>query len=165
MTEEAWTTKKVYLAAPFFNREQLDIVEQIEDVFDAAPRDLFELYSPRHDGVLMEMSPEERKANSRRIYDNNVNNVFDAQMMVAVIDGKDAGTVFEMGCAFAKHIPIVAYSNEKKAVNIMLRHSCIAVVRSPLMLKFLLRDWRNTESLDWAAKATDYQKWDEENVT
>ena len=49
---------KCYIASPFFTKSQLDTVKLIEKSLDNAG---IKYFSPRSEGVLIEMTEEERK--------------------------------------------------------------------------------------------------------
>src|SRR5262245_58833299 len=86
----------IYLASPFFNDKQLEVVKNIERLLSAMNR---EFYSPRMDGVLIHMSKEERKKQGKRLYDLNIKNIINCTLLLAVIDDWDTGVVFELGFA------------------------------------------------------------------
>jgi len=126
---------KVYIAAPFFNPEQLSFVKAIERLLDEWHIPYF---SPRKEGIvadLKNMSDEEKFKETKRIYDANINNIYDCPMMIAVIDDHDSGTMFEIGWA-AKlktqmgigHRKIITVSNKNYGLNIMLMHAVDAHV-------------------------------------
>lgn len=110
---------KVYLAAPFFNPEQLAVVEAIENL--AAKHEEVELYSPRKDGVLLGMSAEERREMGPKIFRTNCAKIDWADLMIAVIDNFDTGVVWEMGYGYALGIEIATFTNHDYGLNIMLK--------------------------------------------
>ena len=86
---------KIYLAGPFFNEKQIDLIERIESEFDKYN---FDYFSPRKSGgVISHLSPEERTKESKKIYDSNIREMINANVLFAIIDGRDTGTVHEMG--------------------------------------------------------------------
>ena len=115
----------IYIAAPFFTKKQVDFVESIEQALATCGE---EYYSPRSDGVLMKQTEEERQANKKKIYDKNVAKICESDFMVAVIDDRDIGTIWEMGYAKAMNIPTVTISNESYGLNVMLAESVQAHV-------------------------------------
>jgi nucleoside deoxyribosyltransferase len=137
----------IYIASPFFNPEQLAIVQQIEDVLEAAGVDYF---SPRKEGVLKpDASTEER----RQVFASNVDNIqSNCTLMIAVthyalsdkiclavtengpvgqpsnillkLNQPDTGTTFEIGAAYAAGIPLVAFHPAPQdKLNIMLANA------------------------------------------
>ena len=86
---------KIYLAGPFFNEKQLATIEIIEEQFDNVGLDYF---SPRKGGGKIEHLPLEKKMKeSKRIYQSNIDAIMDCNILLAVVDGRDTGTIFEMG--------------------------------------------------------------------
>lgn len=109
----------IYIAAPFFTDAQLLFVNQIESVLEAND---WEFFSPRKEGVLKDMSPVERFEKMHEIYESNVKNVRNSDIILAVIDDRDPGTIFEIGFAAALMKPIVTLTNHDYQVNVMIRN-------------------------------------------
>lgn len=95
---------RVYIAGPFFKPEQKDIIEEIENLLDAEGHFFF---SPREFGVITDglMTTERTK----RIFDMNIRMVKACDMMIAVTDDFDPGTMFELGAFYMK--PKVSFGN------------------------------------------------------
>ena len=129
-------TMKIYLAGPFFNPKQIETIEAIENEFDKYG---FDYFSPRKSGgVISHLSLEDRSKESKRIYDSNVSAMIDANVLFAIVDGRDTGTVYEMGYfrALTDHFKYkskmsaddqkrysITYTNENFGLNIMLKES------------------------------------------
>ena len=111
---------KVYIAAPFFNVNQLNVVQNIEQTLREAG---IEFFSPRSEGTLKKMSPEERKEKMSDLFKSNVEHMDWCTHCVAVIDDYDTGTVWEMGYLFATGKEIVSYSACYHGINVMLNES------------------------------------------
>ena len=127
---------KIYLAGPFFNDKQLETIESIEAELDKYG---FDYFSPRKGGgVLSHLSPEDRTKESKRIYDSNVSEMINANVLLAVVDDRDTGTVYEMGYfrALTDHFKYknyaaasdaqrysITFTNENFGLNIMLKES------------------------------------------
>lgn len=117
---------KIYLASPFFNDEQNAVVESIEATLRQAGHEVF---SPREGtklGDQLGKTMEERLASAKEIYDRNVDAMNWAEVMVAVVDGSDAGTMFEVGFYAANKRPIVSFTSKNKPLNIMIQQAVIA---------------------------------------
>lgn len=86
----------VYLAGPFFTAAQQWAIDEAR----AALEDMgFKVFSPVHDvgvGPPDEVAPKDLEGLNA------------SQVVLALIDGIDAGTLFEIGYAVAKGIPVVA---------------------------------------------------------
>ena len=123
---------KIYLAGPFFNEKQLKTIQLIEKEFD---KHGFDYFSPRKGGgSIAHLQPEEKRKESKRIYDSNVEEMVKANILFAVVDGRDTGTVYEMGyfkcltVATPKPRYSITYTNENFGLNIMLKESVDAHV-------------------------------------
>ena len=123
---------KIYLAGPFFNEKQLKTIQLIEKEFD---KHGFDYFSPRKGGgSIAHLPPEEKRKESKRIYDSNVEEMVKANILFAVVDGRDTGTVYEMGyfkcltVATPKPRYSITYTNENFGLNIMLKESVDAHV-------------------------------------
>lgn len=128
---------RIYLASGFFTPEQVEVVEAIEKV----ARKRHHLFSPREGTKLgsgLGKNYEERKKSAEEIYERNVKAMNSTDVMVAVVDGSDAGTMFEMGYYAAKSKPIIAYTALDKGLNIMLQEAVVALCRGPVELERLL---------------------------
>lgn len=118
---------KLYCASPFFNPEQLSKLERVEAALEGTFGSKLELFKPRNAkvaakklnqeiGAGKDPSGETRKA----VFRDNVENVYDSDLMVAVIDGRDIGVLVEIGLAFARDIPIITYTDENFGLNLMV---------------------------------------------
>ncbi|KGX90743.1 nucleoside deoxyribosyltransferase [Pontibacillus halophilus JSM 076056 = DSM 19796] len=111
----------MYLAAPFFNEEQIERVEFVHRLLNEKGLDVF---SPKeHDmSELMFMSDKWRDA----VYANDVINILKCDVMVAIYDGNDAGTYFEIGYATAHRIPVIVFNETTMKANLMITESAHA---------------------------------------
>lgn len=115
---------KVYIAAPFFNEEQVAIVQSVEDKLISLDIDFF---SPRSEGVLKDMTKEQQQKSKRKIFDSNIKNMNECSHMIACAEHKDSGTIFEMGYFRAQKKPIIIYIEKIKLLNVMLAESAFSV--------------------------------------
>ena len=117
----------IYIAGPFFNEKQICFIEDIENLFKV---NRMPFYSPRSEGVLLDLDEEARQKAKKAIYDTNVTRIKNCSIMVAVIDDRDTGTIWEMGYAAALGKPIISISNESYGLNVMLAESVQAHVKN-----------------------------------
>lgn len=75
----------------------------------------------------------------RKVFEDNVNNIDDSALMLAVTDGRDTGVMFEIGYAYRAHVPIVTYSAKNFGSNLMLAQSIIGHVKSVTAVAEVLR--------------------------
>lgn len=93
----------VYLAGPFFTLAQLWIVEQAR----TALRDMgLEVFSPYHDVG---------HGSANDVVAHDLAGIDRTDLVFAITDGLDAGTVYEIGYAHAKGKPVVVYSENETA--------------------------------------------------
>jgi len=119
---------KVYIAAGWFDEFQEKALEYIENLL--FNNDKFEVYSPRKEDLLESGSIHEKEVR-QRVFQANVKNIKDADLLITSTVGKDMGTIFESGYANAAKIPII-YTlfderlGENVVFNLMLSESGIA---------------------------------------
>lgn len=118
----------IYLAGPFFNEEQLALIKSLEKVITDLD---YNLFSPRLGENALEMNKALAAGkcvsdNLRRsVFGDNVITIKQASLLVAVVDDRDTGTIFEWGYAFASHIPLISVTNHDYGMNLMLAHSIV----------------------------------------
>lgn len=123
--------KTAYIASPFFNPTQIQIVEDIKTALKEIG---VEYYSPK-DANLFENFKD---MDPLVIYQENVINILKNDCIIVVTDGKDVGTIFEAGFAAASKIPIVYIWLDRPKntkFNLMLSQSGRTVVASIVELK------------------------------
>lgn len=130
----------IYIAAPFFNPTQLHIVQEIENQLIDAD---YEYFSPRLEGVLLEMTEAERVASMKDVYDGNIKKMEECSVMIAVVDGRDTGTTFEMGYFTKKKMcsqdnKLITFTNEDFGLNVMIQQSVDAHLKGIVALKDFL---------------------------
>jgi nucleoside 2-deoxyribosyltransferase len=108
--------RKVYLAGAFFDLSQIWII-------DEARRNLRELglivFSPFHDvGV----------GTARDVVSQDIEALEQADVVFAIADGVDAGTIFEVGFARAKGIPVVVYSEREGDESLKMAEGTSCVI-------------------------------------
>ena len=84
---------KVYFASPWFNPEQAEREDRVKNKL----RELgFDVWSPKDNCVC---SPIADKAMRIRVFNDNCWNIEDCDVLFAITDGKDMGTIWEAGYA------------------------------------------------------------------
>lgn len=109
---------RIYIAAPFFNAEQVGLVMAVEDLLGQIPGLTY--YSPRHDGVLKDMTEPQKKAAAPKLFALNVANIVNCNAVLALLDYSDTGTTWETGYAYGINKRVLAYRSNGKPLNIML---------------------------------------------
>lgn len=120
--------KKIYLASPFFNAEELDRMEIVKSILRKKELEVFAPFE--HQNKHLEFgSMEWRKAT----FKSDVDAIDACDIMVAInCQGNydDAGTMWEIGYAFAKGIPVILFNNTDKTINLMIADSLHALIKS-----------------------------------
>lgn len=146
-----------YIASPFFNSEQLALVEKIEDTFERANAPFF---SPRKIGVL---KPNSGTKDRDAILKGNIDALTGASCVLAVFDYllpayqsvqlssdrqpsmplfiPDSGVVWESAFAFANQIPVVGFVVKAPQLNVMISQTLRGVVTSLVELSQFAQTW------------------------
>lgn len=89
-------SEKIYIAGPFFNIAQRWLIEEVRDVLRALGAEPF---SPLHEVGAGGSSAHIAKA--------DLAGLRQCSAVLAIVDGEDAGTLFEIGYARSRGIPVV----------------------------------------------------------
>lgn len=119
--------KKIYLASPFFNEKEVEIMENVLRILRSKGLEVFAPYE--HQNKHLEFgSLEWREAT----FNGDMEGIYNADIVVAILDGNmmDSGTAYECGIAFENKIPLVCVNIEKKAINLMIAQSIHAILSS-----------------------------------
>lgn len=90
-------SKEVYIAAPFFNPDQTAIVEVIKSIVGK----YMTYFSPKDESMFKQGD------NPAAILELNCEAIDNCDMIIVVTDGKDVGTIWEAGYAYAMDRPIL----------------------------------------------------------
>lgn len=117
--------KKVYLASGWFNPNQERRVAEAEKVLVELGLDVF---SPReHQCDEAEFGTKEWR---ELVFDNDINHIDWADFVFAIYDEEDAGTMMEIGYAYATGKPILVFNEQEKTLNLMISDSLTAYFES-----------------------------------
>lgn len=85
-----------YIASPFFSKDQINSIRDIEDGLDAVRKNY---HSPRKSGAILDKnaSVEVRRVQAKAIFQSNISEMDKADQMIAIVDTFDIGTLFEVG--------------------------------------------------------------------
>lgn len=134
----------IYLASPFFNPQQDQVVE---DLKRSMGRFNLEYYSPKDQfRVNFKIDPPEKL---EQCFQANIKAIRDADLILAVIDDFDPGTIWEMGYASANKKIILAYSNVPgRGLNLMLSQSCKGFCNGIVELEAVLDRYKKLHRID-----------------
>ena len=136
----------IYIASPFFTPEQLAVVEHVEHTLKYVG---LSYYSPRHDGVLKDMPPEERLKAGPKLFKMNCEMVCACDAVLALMDYKDTGTTWETGYAFGLGHPVLGYRTDpNQPLNVMLQQCFHAIVYGKEELSMMLATYAKGGALD-----------------
>lgn len=129
----------MYLAGPWFTPESAVFYNAVMSVEKAVRKNSnFKVFYPREASCK---TPEET-------FENNVNNIKDADVVVAIVCEKDVGTAWEIGMAYAlgKDVYLLGYDDSTflSHTNLMLAFTgkCFTIDK---WAKFLTQGLRNVE--------------------
>lgn len=120
--------KKIYLASPFFNSEETNKLEMVKTILRDKGLDVF--VPNEHQNPQLEFGSLEWRAAT---FKSDVDAIDNCDIMVAInCQGNydDAGTMWEIGYAFAKGIPVVLFNNTGKTINLMIADSLHSLLTS-----------------------------------
>ena len=121
----------VYIASGWFNDQQLRRVMTVENILRLKH---VNFYSPR---LHQRTKDAEFSLGWRRdVFQGNINHMNIADMMIAIYDEEDPGTMMEIGYAFAIGKPIVLVVFNPQPINLMLVEASQRVV-NPNQLIYL----------------------------
>lgn len=100
---------RIYLAGPFFTLSQRWLIEEVNDVLHRLGVSVF---SPLHEVGM--------PGNANAIATLDLAGLRDCTAVLALIDGEDAGTMFELGYARNRDIPVVAFSESPRPESLTM---------------------------------------------
>lgn len=104
---------KVYLASPFFNPRQVEKLHIVEKLLETDLK--LKVYSPSRDGIKLDIKTstyEDRLAT----FNDNVKNIDNADIVVAIVDELDTGTLWEVGYAKQNSKPIFVLTLDQEEI-------------------------------------------------
>ncbi|CAJ36339.2 nucleoside 2-deoxyribosyltransferase [Methanocella arvoryzae] len=113
---------RLFLAGPFFDDEEVERLDKVK----ARLEDLgFEVYSTSHRNQRIDLRKPEEKSRRFRLLCEEIRR---SDGVFAVLDGRDAGTIWEMGYAFSAGKPVIAFAEEEGFFSLMIDQSATYLV-------------------------------------
>lgn len=112
----AGETRRVYLAGPFFDLSQVWMVEQVRNNLREMGLNVF---SPYHDIGL---------GSSDDVVAKDLEAIRESHLLLALADGFDSGTVYEIGYARALGKPVVVYSERHGSEDLKMMEGSGCVI-------------------------------------
>lgn len=85
---------KVYFASPWFNPDQAEREDRVKRILRGLG--CFEVFSPKDNVVC---PPDASDEMQKKAFNDNIKNIVDCDILFAITDGKDMGTIWEAGFA------------------------------------------------------------------
>ena len=135
--------RKIYFAGPWFDDYANKFYEEVKQIVDN--NDEYVTFYPKY----------QSETEPKKVFDGNVRNVRDCDLMIALVERKDTGTAWEIGMAYVlgKEIYLVVKDEEsckKSKTNLMLA----------MTGKFISSD-KLDKVLEGTATESDYIHFDE----
>lgn len=120
---------KIYLAGPFFTYAERWLIDQIRNCLQNMGLIVF---SPWHD-IGHGMASD--------VVSKDLEGLDDSKLVFAVIDGLDSGTLFEVGYAIKKGIPVVAYVENESSESVKMLEGTGCTLESDLTTAIYKTFW------------------------
>ena len=99
---------KIYFASPWFNPDQAEREERVKGRLKELG---FNVWSPKDNCVCSPSADEETR---QKVFSDNIYNIETCDILFAITDGKDMGTIWEAG--FANGINYMLKPNDKRII-------------------------------------------------
>lgn len=126
---------KIYLAGPFFTFAERWLIDQIRSCLINMGLSVF---SPWHDvghGIASE------------VVSKDLEGLEHAKLVFAIIDGLDSGTLFEVGYAIKKKIPVIAYVENETDESIKMLEGTGCIIEKDLTTAIYKTYWLLAENV------------------
>ncbi len=124
----------VYLASGWFNPEQKRQMDEVYRVLlDFRLKGELDFFSPFYDGIVLKgKSDPDWRAKMKAVWDLDIKKVTESDLIIGCTQDHDVGTIFELGYASAKGIPILCYNSQPElGLNVMLSQEARGFCKSP----------------------------------
>jgi len=141
-------TQKWYIAGPWFTPRQDEILQMVKAALD---HERSPYYSPKDEALFV----EGKTFDAKEVFQSNIDAILNCGVVIVITDGKDIGTIFEAGVAYASNIPILYFwcDHGDSPLNLMLAQSGHTVA---LGMDQLTRDLAIYRDCDESLPRTDY---------
>ncbi|MGG5357691.1 MULTISPECIES: nucleoside 2-deoxyribosyltransferase [unclassified Enterococcus] len=127
---------RIYLAGPFFSKEQIERISRIEKALTENTT-VTSFYSPReHQETNYDMFSA---GWAQEIYELDMKELTEADAVAAILDfehqSTDPGTAYELGAAAMMNKPVIVVQEETFPTNLMITQSLHAYLKTAEELK------------------------------
>ena len=106
----------VYLAGPFFTLSQIWLINETRKLLSEMGLTVFSPYHEIGTGDAITVVPKD------------IDGINNSDIIFAIFDGKDSGTIFEIGYARAKNKPIIIYNENEKSEDLKMMEGTECIV-------------------------------------
>jgi nucleoside 2-deoxyribosyltransferase len=134
LTIQTFPKGKVYLAGPFFTYAERWLIDQVRSCLQGIGISVF---SPWHDighGIASE------------VVSKDLEGLEQSSLVFAVLDGLDSGTLFEVGYAVKKEIPVIAYVQNETEESVKMLEGTGCVLENDLTTAIYKAYWLLAEN-------------------
>ena len=108
---------RLFLSGPFFSDDEVLRIGREKDALEGIG---FEVYSTYHRNPPIDLGSKAEKNRRFRLLCREIKN---SDGVFAILDGRDAGTIWEMGYAFALGRPMAAFVERDRYYSLMIDSS------------------------------------------
>ena len=112
---------KIFLSGPFFNGEEVDRIDRTKHALEALG---CEVYSTSHRNPPIDLGSRAQKSRRFKLLCKEIEK---SDGLFAVLDGRDAGSIWEMGYASALGKPVVAFMEGEPFFSLMIDGSALSL--------------------------------------
>lgn len=123
---------KLYLAGGWFNFEQEEEHTRLYNLL----KDKYKVFNPKLESLIKPGCTDDFMSQTLL---GNIEGIKNADIIVAIYDGKDTGTIWETGLAYAYQKPIIYYAEKLngKKFNLMLAKTGLYAANETDLLNLL----------------------------
>lgn len=121
----------IYLAGPFFTMAQCWLIEEARNALRAGG---YHVFSPIHDVGI---------GDADVVVPQDIDALESSNTILALCDGLDAGTLFEVGYAVKKGIPVVAFAEQASDDELKMLHGTGCTVKKDFVSAIYHAQWQS----------------------
>lgn len=129
---KSFNTKNVYLAGPFFTLPELWFIDQCRQALLELGLDVF---SPYHDVGL---------GDANKVVAQDIKAIENCDVVFAILDGMDTGTIFEIGYARALGKKVVIYYTGEALESLKMMQGTNCLIHKDLVTALYFTAWETT---------------------
>lgn len=110
---------KVYIAGPFFNKEERDRMDRLKEYLTRFKD--FEFFFPM-DSIVAKATELPNHEWAKKVFESDKDEILKSDMIIAIYDKhySDSGTAWELGYAYGLNIPVTLLCTDLKSDNSLM---------------------------------------------